>query len=241
MNTIHSRLTGLMVGAIAAPIASLTFASSAQAVVLGYWNFNNLNSTTDGTTTYAATSGVDTNATLTLGGITSGITNFGGTTLNALNSDPAGQALAIQGGAGTPIPNNGSTLTFLINMTGYNNPILSFATRNTSSGFTNNQASYSTNGIDFTAFGSPLTGFSTTFATRTIDFSSVNALDNAASAYLRITLSGATDANGNQRFDNIQVNAEPVPEPITILGGLTALGMGGAIKRKLRGQEKVEA
>jgi len=233
-------LTGLTI------TLTLTAASSANALTLGYWNFNALSNpgspSNANQTIYSPTSGA---GTLTLGSISSnstgGITNFTGTTINVLNNDPAGQALAIQGnatGSGTTITNNGSTLTFLINLTGYADPILTFATQRTSTGFSSNQVSYSTDGTTFTNFSAAYIP-ATAFALQSFDFSSIDALDGVASAYFRITLNGATSGAGNNRFDNFQINATeipsaPVPTP-ALLPGL--VGMGIAALRKFQAKQ----
>ena len=214
----------------AALLASVPAVS--DAAVIAYWNFNTLTTSTNNGSSYSPSSG---SGSLTVGvaasdqaGSNRGINSFGGTTTNSLNSDVAGQALTIQGGASestTPVQNNGATIIIQVNLTGWENPILSFASQRSSSGFNSNQIAYSTNGSTYTDFGSaysPGTSFGSTVYS--FDFSTINALDGAATAYFRITLSGATTNAGNSRFDNIQINA--VPEPgFALLGGLGILGI----------------
>jgi len=206
--------------------------SVSSAAVIAYWNFNSLTTSTNNGTSYSPSSG---SGFLTVGvassdqaGSNRGVNSFGGTTTNALNADVAGQALVIQGGAiesTTPVQNNGATITIQVNLTGWEDPILSFASQRSNTGFNSNQIAYSTNGSTYTDFGSaynPATSFGTTIYS--FDFSTISALDGAATAYFRITLSGATSNAGNNRIDNIQLTA--VPEPgFALLGGLGILGI----------------
>ncbi len=209
-------LTILTVGAV--------MTQPVHGTLIAVWNFNDL-SNPGGTsepsnanqTSYAPSSG---SGSLTLAGWTSragstspqGISNFGGTTANAAGGDPAGQALALQGGTTGTVVNNGATLTMLFNLVGYQDPILTFATQRTSTGFTGNQLSYSTDGTTFTSFGSTYAPPSS-FGIATFDLSSENSLDNQSDVYLRITFNGATSLSGNNRLDNIQLNVTAVPEP----------------------------
>lgn len=231
---------------VAICLALVLFGSgTAFGTLVAYWNFNDL-STTGGVpsnanqTTYSTTSGF---GNLTLNGWTSragataphGISNFTGTTINAVSPDPAGQSLALQGGTTSGTPNNGATLVLSFSMIGLTNPVLSFATQKTSTGFNSNQVAWSTNGSAFTDFGSPYNP-ATAFALQSVDLSTVNDLDGATSAYIRITFAGATSSSGNNRLDNIQINAAAVPEPAAVLfGGLvcSVLGLTVAGRRAL--------
>lgn len=201
---------------------------SADAVVIAYWNFNSLTTSTNNGATYSPTSG---SASLTLNGWTStgtaGITSFGGSTINALNSDVSGQALSLQGGAGTGTPNNGATLVFEFSTVGLEDPILSFATQRTTTGFNSNQVAYSIDGVNYTDFGTAYNP-ATSFGLQTFDFSSINALDNDSSVFVRITFTGATANAGNNRLDNIQITA--VPEPASVLLG--SLGLLAMLRRR---------
>ncbi len=229
---------------------ALTAANASAALVLGY-NFNNLTPAAAGVApsnfgqfSYSPSSGA---GSLTLSGWVIapagstgtgpnyGVTNFGGSTVNALPGEVGGQALALQGGAtGTAgQPNNGARLTLRFNMLNFIDPILTFATQRSNTGFNANQLAWSTDGVNFTDFGSAFNP-ATAFATQTFDLSAINQLDHATDAYLRITFTGATSAAGNNRIDNIQVNAtlSAVPEPSSwMLVGLVAMG-GLLVRRK---------
>ena len=225
---------------------SLLSAGSAPAALLALWNFNTL-STTGGLpsnanqTSYSASTGT---GTLTLVGWTSragtaaphGISNFSGSPTNANLGDPNGQALALQGGT-TAITNNGASAVFSFSMSGFENAILTYATQGTATGFTSNQVAWSTDGISYTNFGAayaPVSSYSASpNGLQTFDFSAINTLDGAATAFVRITFSGATSTSGNNRLDNIQLNATAVPEP-SAAAALALSGLALASRRRRR-------
>jgi hypothetical protein len=209
---------------------------NSAAAVVAYWNFNGLTTSTNNGTSYSTTSGA---GSMTVGvaasdqaGNNRGINSFAGTTTNNLNSDVAGQALTIQGGASestTPVQNNGATIIIQVDLTSLSNPILSFAAQRSNTGFNSNQVAYSVDGTSYTDFGSPFnpgTSFGSTVYS--FDFSSVNALDGDSSVYFKITLNGATSNSGNMRIDNVQINA--IPEPGAALLG--SLGMLCLLRRR---------
>lgn len=128
------------------------------------------------------------------------IPSFAGSLINVEGDDPSGGSISIQGG--TDNANNGAYIQFEFSMTNKESLEISYATRGTASGFTSQTWSWSTNGTDFTDFG-------TIDDTNLTDFFLVEAsapadLNNAATAYLRVTLEGATTTSGNNRFDNIK-------------------------------------
>lgn len=220
----------------------LAAASAAHADLVAYWNFNNL-STTGGVpsnanqTAYAPTQGT---GSLNLVGWTSragtspphGISNFGGSTINSLNADPSGQSLALQAGTTSGTPNNGASAVFSFSLTGLLDPTLSFATQRTGTGFNSIQLAYSTDGTNYTDFGSPYNP-ATSFALQSFDLSSIDSLDNQASVFLRLTFAGATASAGNNRLDNIQINAIAIPEPASV-AGLLLLGLTATTRMRRR-------
>ncbi|MCI0333061.1 MAG: PEP-CTERM sorting domain-containing protein [Planctomycetes bacterium] len=197
-------------------LAAMPLAASA-ADLIAYWNFNDLAITTAGPpgsspahpTLIGATTGT---GTLSLTGFAGNIDDFTGTSVNSIPvNTPGEESLTLIPGTG--LPGNGGYLQFEFSMTGLSNLGVSYATQGTSSGFNSNQWSYSTDGTIFTNFESPVvpaTAYSLTGPLVT------SGLDNAATAYLRYTVNGATGTGtGNNRIDNIRLesNASPPPPP----------------------------
>ncbi|MEI6184121.1 MAG: InlB B-repeat-containing protein, partial [Bacteroidota bacterium] len=127
--------------------------------------------------------------------------NTSGTTLSTTTTSPA--SLALLGGASTPT-SNGKFIIFKFSMTGYTNLVVSYATQGTAAGFSTQTWEYSTDGSSWSSVGS-VTSIPTSFAVKTLP--TITGLDNATTAYLRFTGTGATSASGNNRLDNIQLNA----------------------------------
>jgi hypothetical protein len=224
--------------------------SSAHADLIAYWNQNSNSLPVSGfgftkvpdDFPQSADAGVG-NGVLTVGGglTANSITNanstvvyewiesFGGDVQNALFSDVAGGSIALEGGTGNA--NNGAYFQFQFNMAGYKDLALSYATRGTSSGFTTHTWSWSTDGVTFTNFGT-ITGRNvTSFSIQSLP--TFSSLDNATNAFVRLTFTGATGSNGNNRLDNIQFNATAVPEP-TSAGLLALTGVAGLAFRRRR-------
>lgn len=212
----------------------------APAALLAHWNFNTLTSTGASPanwnqTAYASASG---SASLNLAGWTTapgsasnlpGVGNQPGLTMNLVSPDVAGRSLQLFGGIGTaasPIVNNGATATFQFSTAGFIDPVISFATNRTASGFTNVAVAVSIDGTNFTNVGGY--GPPTTATVVTLNFASVDVLDNTPTAYVRFTFTGATAASGNHRLDNIQIQA--VPEPMTL--SVLALGTAWVTRRR---------
>jgi hypothetical protein len=219
----------------AALVVACAAASAAQADLIAYWNFNDNVTGTNNGDTYAPTTGAGliqlAVPSQDQAGNNRGINSFAGSIINAIVPDIAGQSLAVQASSAesgaAPFPNNGATLTISFSMAGFEDVFLTFATQRTNTGFNNNQVAYSTDGTNYTNLGAaynPATGFSL----QTFDFSGL--LDNAATAFIRITLDGATNVGGNNRFDNFQLNATLVPAP----GALALVGLGGLLVARRR-------
>ena len=169
------------------------------------------------------------------------INGFGGTTLNAtggMSTVTTGiAALAVVGGAAS-VPAgtfgaNGKAMVFKFSMSGLSNLSVSYAVQRTASGFTTQQWDYSTDGTNWSS-AATITGIGLSFAGGTTNVASTlgvaSGLNNAATAYMRVTFTGATTATGNNRMDNFQFNADAVPAP----GAIALIGVAGLVARRRR-------
>lgn len=131
------------------------------------------------------------------------VTSFGGTALNAgtgfstTTTSPASLALVYSSANST----NGKSIVFKVDMTGLKNLIISYASQKTGTGFSTQTWDYSTNGTTWTNFSTQST-LPTSFSTFTLP--TITALDNISTAYIRLTVTGATTTGGNNRIDNVQ-------------------------------------
>jgi len=200
-----------------AAFSLLTGSAAARADLIAYWNFNGPGSGVPGTPNLTVSQG---NGTLVNGPAPDAFpaANFGsftGSAINALNGDPAGVALAFQGGTGNA--NNGKKIRFEISTLGFQGLVMTFATQDTSTGFHSNQVAYSTDGTNYTNVGDPYDP-AISFALHTVNFPPET--DNQTTLYVQITFGGATGATGNNRIDNVQFNAE-----VFIIGGACCDGV----------------
>ena len=220
----NSRLTRQIILSISSVfLLFFVVVPSLQATEIAIWNFNDSDLTVD-----------HGNGVLTSDLNSINILFAAGTTNNARLGDLAGQALSLQGGTGTA--NNGRSITFSVNTTGFSNIIVSFATQGTSTGFNSNQFQYSLDGTTFIDFGPPYVP-AAVFGTIPIVFSltSIDGLNNNPNAAFRIVFNGATSSTGNNRIDNIVVegtSAATIPEPTTVLLLLTGLASLAGVKRR---------
>lgn len=121
-------------------------------------------------------------------------------------SGVSGNALSVVGSEG-----NGSFLQLSFSMAGYRDLMVSFQTRGTSSGFTSGTWAWSTDGTTFTTVpGVNTASTGSEFSSRTVDLTGITALNNAPAVTLRYTLAGATSTSGNNRIDNLTINAQPL-------------------------------
>ncbi len=148
------------------------------------------------------------------------------TTKNEIAGDNTEYALALKGGTGED--ENGKSIIFSVSMTGDKNLVLTYATERSSTGFTGQNWSYSTDGgASYTSFA-PIS-VPTTYATETVNFSTVPQINNSASVLFELTVSGTTGSAGSDHLDNIQFNADSipvVPEPAES-GTISAIGLLG--------------
>ena len=154
---------------------------------------------------------------------------FGGSLVNAgpgfsnITSGPCSLALLNSSA-------NGKSAVFKFSMGGFKDLVVSYATQKTGTGFSSQTWAFSTDATNWTetqVFGN----LPSAFGAQTLN--TITGLDGAATAYLRLTVAGASSANGNNRLDNIQFNATAVPEPTSMmLLGCAAVGGWGV--RRLR-------
>ncbi len=113
---------------------------------------------------------------------------------------------------------DGKQITFQFDSTGFTGLFLEYAERVTPTGPTSLALSVSNDGSTFTPAGTiNLTNRDSSFRPRTVDLTSAGSvIDNQATAYLRVTLSGYTSASGGIRLDNVAFRDVPLPEPTTL-------------------------
>ncbi len=122
------------------------------------------------------------------------LTAFGG-------SPSSGKALTIADSSA-----NGYSLVIAVPTTGLENINVVFKTRGTSSGFNSHTWGYSSDGITFTDLTGNNTAVNTsTFLVKTVDFSSITAINNISTVYIRLTVNGATSITGNNRIDSLVI------------------------------------
>lgn len=111
---------------------------------------------------------------------------------------------------------NDSSAVFVFSTTGYENINFSYQTRwSAATAFSVHTWSYSTDGTTFTALPSVLTSpASTSFTLKTGDLSAITAINNQATVYLKLTVSGATASGGNNRIEDFVVTGT-VPGAMT--------------------------
>ena len=159
------------------------------------------------------------------------LTAFSGTAVNAgpgFATTTAVGALALvnQTASGT----NGKSAVFKFSMAGFQDLVVSYASQRSNTGFTNQAWAFSTDGTNWTDHQT-INGLTTSFTAQTL--TTITGLNGATDAYLRLTVTGATAAAGNNRLDNIQFNATAVPEPTSLLL-VGSIALGGLVYRRNR-------
>lgn len=220
---------------VLAAVLSLAGVQTSKADLLAAWDFINLPATTVSTATPATiastvgTGSIDISA-FGLGspqGTNPERTSFAGTAVNNVfpGSDTSTTTGVQQSLALANSSANGKAVVFSFNMSGETTLQLSLATRGTSTGFDTHAWAWSTDGTSYTPLISDAANKTSAWSVETVNFGSV--LDNVPTAFISLTLSGATSGSGNNRLDNIQLNTTPVPEPSTLalaaLGGVATL------------------
>jgi hypothetical protein len=128
---------------------------------------------------------------------------FGGTTLNALGDDPAGNSLAIAG-----YTSNGTYITIDVPTTGHDDINVTYASWESTHGGTSETWQYSNDDVNFTTLTTYQETNDSTWYPAAIDFTSASStLQNQPMIYLRSTIDGTSSTTGDDRYDNLQVTA----------------------------------
>ncbi len=228
MKIISLRLAGLLA------LLAVAVGSSARANTIADWNFE-----TNNTTQTAAISQI-----LAADGGGSGEAWGNHASSSTVYSAPAGNGSAHSFSSNTWAQDD--FYEFQVSTSGLQNIGIQFDQTSSNTGPGLFQLQYSTDGVNFSNFGSAYTVLanaspnpvwnSTTpssIYTFTNDLSSVTALNNQANVYFRLEDSSTTSANGGSvgtagtdRIDNVIITGvTEVPEPSTIVGllGLAAM------------------
>lgn len=188
----------------------LAGASQATGAVIAFWDFN-LGS-------LAAAQGT---GSITHNFVPASTTYVPGSAFGTPSGEPAGTALRIQ-----KFQNNGRHMDFAFDATGFENIVLTFATRRDIWGFMANQVAVSSDG------GTTYANYAPPFDPRDFwnvpyfDLSSFAALNDNAAVRVRFTFWGGTGPNpGLNDVDNVLFAGEalPAPEPSSLLACLGTL------------------
>jgi hypothetical protein len=221
--------------------ASVSLVSSAQAELISYWAFDNP-ALPDASFGYLPSdfplspnegAGALTVAlidnTLKPNGAYDFLESFAGSTVNAQPGYVASGTISPEGSQ-----NNGASIIFEVDTTSYTDLGVSWAQRGTSTGYTSRVFAYSTDGVTYTDFATDSGALTSTFVTESYDLSAIDALEGLSSVFFKITVDGATSANGNNRIDNLTVTGTLVPEPGTAILALLSLAAAGAVTMRSR-------
>jgi hypothetical protein len=197
--------------------------SNAQ-ISLHYWDFNS-GSGASGSAKWPST--IAPTQTVSAGALTHNFTkteNFGGSILDA-----AGFSTSTAGASFCPVDQANNNNYFILNVptTGFSDIKLTYATRGTSLGYSTHTVDYSINGNTFTNLTTITGRTSGTFSLQTVDFSSIAAANNNSDFKIRVTVSGASDVQGNNRFDNIRVTGNgSVSKSVSVAAGTNSTEAG---------------
>ena len=170
------------------------------------------------------------------------LNGFGGTSINNTASDgtllssvtTSPSALVVIGGAGGAAA-NGKSAVFAFSMAGKADLSISLSAQRTSTGFTTQLWEYSADGGSTWGNIGSFTIQSSFSSTGVLSFAAFSALDGVSDARLRLTFTGASNSSGNNRLDNIQLNAVVVPEPssgaLLVLGGVSLVAIRSLRKK----------
>ncbi|MGO9108298.1 MAG: hypothetical protein ACLP9L_03615 [Thermoguttaceae bacterium] len=229
MKILSFRLTGL------AALLAMAVAGSAQANTIADWNFETNNFSTNQTEAVSQTLAAD--------GGGSGEAWGNHASSSTVYSAPAGNGSAHSFSSNTWA--QGDFYEFQVSTSGLQNIGIQFDQTSSNTGPGLYQLQYSTDGVNFSNFGSQYTVLanaspnpvwnsttSSSIYTFADNLSSVTALNNQANVYFRLEDATSTVAAGSgsqlgtagtDRIDNVIITAQPVPEPSGIVA---ILGLG---------------
>lgn len=133
------------------------------------------------------------------------IQSFAGATSNALPGFPAGGSLSPQGGVGNS--NNGMSIVMQVETTDLQDISVSWTQRGTATGFNSREFAWSVDGSNYTVVDIDTGALGAAWSVQNYDLSSVTAINDQPNVYFRITLDGASNQTGNNRFDNLLISA----------------------------------
>ncbi len=188
-------------------VVSQTYTINIPAEYAGihYWNFNENVPASSTNWTQPI------NATYGSGVLTYSFTqaySFTGTTINGVDGEVAGGSFVPRGGVGNI--NNGEYFLLDIPTTGFEDIVITYVTQRTSTGFTNQQVIYSLDGGETNVELTNVSTIPSSWGAVTLDFSDIPGADNNPNFMVGFILSGATNTDGNNRFDNIQVTGTQI-------------------------------
>jgi len=190
-----------------------------RAETVAYWNFNTLSigtASTPGsggvpTSISASSTAPGVSASISLTGFGGTVDDFGGTTLNTQFSSPAEESLSLIAG-GVSFPGNGTYIELQLDLTEFGDPVISFATQRSGTGFNSGVWSYSIGGGAFTNVVGITVVPPSSYAVTNVNLGAIDALDGQANVRLRYTVSGASSSAGNNRVDNVLVSATRISD-----------------------------
>lgn len=226
----------------AAASAAVTLVGVAQADVVAYWNFNSLLPNPNTAHGIVADQGLGmihadgTNGSSYWASTASNpqLTAYAGFADNAIGGASAGSALGLANSASNSAGNaNGFSIVVSVDLSNFESVSLSYASRASGSGFGFSQHAwaFSTDGVNFTSITS-FTGMNAA-TVQVKNLGAVAALDHQATAFFRLTVSGATASNGHNRIDNLVVEGTYAATPAP--GAAALVGLAGLMTRRRRG------
>jgi|GEM_PF-3287223 len=147
--------------------------------------------------------------------------SYAGTTLNGIENEEAGGSFVPR--PASDLINNGEHFDLHISTHGYQNLLITYATRGTTTGFLTQQILYSIDGTDFTEFATFTVTGEFDWEVRFLDFTDIPGVDNNSDFTVRFILDGGSGSTGNNRFDNIRVIGQeifdilPTPQNVDIV------------------------